>query len=282
MTRLPVLNAPRSGAVCATILFALMAGFTVSVRASDRPLIQHKPFRLLLIGDSISLGYFPFVQEALTGEAVVVSSGQCQGTRFVREHFDQILATGGGDWDVIHFNAGLHDVKENRIVPIKEYETNLRDIIRRLKATKARIVWASTTPLAATPQNKDVTDYNATAKRVMEASGIPIDDLYTHMRPRLTGNQKPDGMHFEAAGSKLLAGFVANSIRAVMTGTPVETGDAWRAEHPPVTNSLGMKMMPIPAGRFLMGDNPGTYKGEDQPVESICWNDAVAIKRTNI
>jgi formylglycine-generating enzyme required for sulfatase activity len=43
-----------------------------------------------------------------------------------------------------------------------------------------------------------------------------------------------------------------------------------------------MKMMPIPAGRFLMGDNPGTYKGEDQPVESICWNDAVAIKRTNI
>jgi len=180
------------------------------------PPIRHKPFRVLLIGDSISLGYFPFVQEALTGEAVVVSSGQCKGTRFVRENFDQILATGGGDWDVIHFNAGLHDVKENRIVPIEEYETNLRDIIRRLKAANARIVWASTTPLAADQQNKDVTEYNAKAKRIMEASEIPIDDLYTHMRPRLTGNQKPDGMHFEDAGSKLLAGFVVDSIRAAL------------------------------------------------------------------
>ena len=180
------------------------------------PPIRHKPYRVLLIGDSISLGYFPLVQEALKGEAVVVSSGQAQGTRFVGENFDQILATGGGDWEVIHFNAGLHDVKQNRIVPIDEYEKNLRDIIRRLKAAKARIVWASTTPLLNEQLDKDVVEYNAAAKKIMDASGIPIDDLYTLARPRMADVHRGDGMHFAEAGSKLLANSVADSIRAAV------------------------------------------------------------------
>lgn len=180
------------------------------------PPIRHKPPRVLLIGDSISLGYFPFVKDALKDQAVVFSSGQAQGTRYVGEYLEKaILPAGGGQWDIIHFNAGLHDVKANRIVPIDEYEKNLRDIIRRLKATNARIIWASTTPVANEQMEKDVVEYNAVAKKVMEENGIPIDDLYTAVKSQLAELQAKDGMHFQDSGSKALAKSVADSIRTV-------------------------------------------------------------------
>jgi hypothetical protein len=180
------------------------------------PPIRHKPPRVLLIGDSISLGYFPFVKDALKDQAVVFSSGQAQGTRFVGEYLEKmILPIGGGQWDIIHFNAGLHDVKANRIVPIDEYEKNLRDIIRRLKATNVRIVWASTTPLANEQLDKDVIEYNAVAKKVMEENGIPIDDLYTLAKPQLAELQAKDGMHFQDSGYKVLAKSVTDSIRTI-------------------------------------------------------------------
>jgi len=64
---------------------------------------------------------------------------------------------GDRKWDVIHFNWGLHDLKYvddngrknlsgKQLVPLHEYEKNLRELVERLKETGARLIWATTTP----------------------------------------------------------------------------------------------------------------------------------------
>ena len=54
-------------------------------------------------------------------------------------------------WDVIHFNFGIHDLKfmpdGKRQVEPDDYEKNLRTLVAKLKATGAKLIWATTTPI---------------------------------------------------------------------------------------------------------------------------------------
>src|SRR3569623_375944 len=106
--------------------------------------------RVLLIGDSISIGYTVAVREMLKGVANVYRAPEnCGPTIRGVTEIERWLAP--GKWKVIHFNFGLHDLKRmedgKHQVGIELYEKNLRDIVARLKATGARLIWASTTPV---------------------------------------------------------------------------------------------------------------------------------------
>ncbi|MCX5683968.1 MAG: SGNH/GDSL hydrolase family protein, partial [Planctomycetota bacterium] len=66
--------------------------------------------RVLLIGDSISMGYTPGVRELLKGKANVRHPPEnCAATVVGLKRLDVWL--GEKKWDVIHFNFGLHDMK---------------------------------------------------------------------------------------------------------------------------------------------------------------------------
>ncbi len=178
--------------------------------------------RALLIGDSISIGYTLPVRARLKGRANLHRIPENGGpTTRGLENLSKWL--GDGEWDVIHFNWGLHDLKMDETgkhqVPIDEYERNLRELVKRLKATGARLIWASTTPVpggvtAPRRSNEDVVAYNAVAKAIMDESNIPIDDLYAFALPRLTEIQRPANVHFTQDGSEVLAKSVAASIEA--------------------------------------------------------------------
>ena len=100
-------------------------------------------------------------------------------------------------------------------MPIEEYERNLRQLVKQLQASGARLVWASTTPVGSlATTDAEVVRYNAVAKKVMDENKIPIDDLYAVAKPQLDKIQKGDGLHFEAEGCKLLAKSVVESILA--------------------------------------------------------------------
>jgi acyl-CoA thioesterase-1 len=186
--------------------------------------IEDKPGlpRVLLIGDSISIGYTLPVREALAGKANVHRpAANCGPTIRGVANLDAWLA--GGHWDLIHFNFGLHDlyhIRGKHQVPIDEYEKNLREIAARLKKTGAKLVWCSTTPVpeGCEPGRKagEEVEYNAVAKRVMDENQIPIDDLCNFARPRLKDIQIPKNVHFTPEGSKVLAGQVARSILAAL------------------------------------------------------------------
>ena len=188
---------------------------------------------VLLLGDSISLGYCPVVRERLAGKANVycingteaatirTKGGLRLDTRAAMERLDEWL--GHAKWAVIHFNWGLHDIKlsgaTGHQVPVEEYERNLRQLVQRLKNTHASLIWATTTPVppgadhgATARKAGDETTYNIAARRVMDENGIPVDDLNALVLPRLRELQRPANVHFTVAGSEELGRQVAASV----------------------------------------------------------------------
>ncbi|MBN1341833.1 MAG: hypothetical protein JXQ73_04095 [Phycisphaerae bacterium] len=176
--------------------------------------------RVLLIGDSISMGYTIPTRKLLEGKANLHRIPRNGGpTIQALQYLPQTLAK--DKWDVIHFNWGLHDLKRmpggKHQVPLDEYAKNLEKLVKMLEASGAKLIWASTTPVPAgklsPPRgNDDVIAYNAAAKKIMDAHGIPIDDLYAFALPRLERIQRPVNVHFTDEGSAALAKPVAESI----------------------------------------------------------------------
>ena len=184
--------------------------------------------RVLLIGDSISIGYTVPVRRMLQGKANVHRPRtNCQSTLHGMRDLD--LWLGEGQWDVIHFNFGLHDLKfmgpngENladpevghRQVSLKDYELNLRSLSRRLKKTGAHVIWRNTTPVPPGAKGRLVGDskmYNEVAESVMKKAGIPIHDMYGFVMPQMDQIMRQANVHFTPEGSEKLAETVAEQI----------------------------------------------------------------------
>ena len=179
--------------------------------------------RVLLIGDSISMGYTLPVRELLKGKANVHRIPTNGGpTLRGLESLKRWL--GDGKWDVIHFNWGLHDLRLDDAgkyqVPLDEYAKNLKELVKQLKATGAKLIWCSTTPVPekCTPprKNADVIAYNAAAKKIMDENGIALDDLYAFALPKIKELQLPDNVHFSPRGSAELAKAVVASLQPAL------------------------------------------------------------------
>jgi len=173
--------------------------------------------RVLLIGDSISRGYTQPVRQALKGKVNLHRApANCGGTANALKKLD--LWLGNGKWDVIHVNFGIHDRK----TPPAEYEQRLETIVTRLKATKAKVIWASTTPIPDGVKDQSDADSvrcNEIAARVMAKHGVPINDLYTFIKPHLAECQNPKDCHFNGKGYELLGRKVADEILAAVNRT---------------------------------------------------------------
>jgi acyl-CoA thioesterase-1 len=192
--------------------------------------------RVLLIGDSISMGYTVPVRKLLEGRANVHRIPQNGGsTKVGMEKLQDWL--GQSHWDVIHFNWGLHDLmfdpRQQRDPEQYEknqlalYEKNLRALVARLKKTGAKLIWASTTPVAdeiASPRRPShrasvVKIYNDVAAQIMTENQIPIDDLNAYVAPVQDRMRKPHDIHFGEEGYEFLAKKVAEEIGKVLPPT---------------------------------------------------------------
>ena len=187
--------------------------------------------RVILIGDSIRMGYEATVRQQLAGVATVITPGDNGATSDnVVAHLDEWAISRAAD--VIHVNCGLHDIKaeldqDARRVPLARYTENVRYMLTRLKAeTDATILWASSTPVNEESHNAlkpfgrfeaDVVAYNAAAAEIATDLGIAIDDLFGVIT-EAGGDEllMDDGVHFEQAGSVLLGEHVAGCIRGVL------------------------------------------------------------------
>lgn len=195
---------------------------------------------VLLIGDSISIGYTRLVRAKLAGKANVFRPMRAQGpdncgdTSIGLERID--LWLGERKWDVIHFNWGLWDLcyrnpasknQGNRdkaggklSTPLDAYERNLEKLVARLKTTGARLVWASTTLVPEGEAGRFVGDdekYNAVAARVMQRHGIPTNDLFALTRSFAGQHFIREGdVHFTSQGYARLAGQVASAIESII------------------------------------------------------------------
>lgn len=191
--------------------------------------------RVLLLGDSISIGYTPHVVRELRGIATVEHNpGNARHTGIGLEKLDAWL--GDRPWDVIHFNWGLHDLcyrsdsakdpngrdKVNGRIEtsLADYEANLDRLVPRLKATGAKLVWASTTIVPTGEPGRipgDEVRYNEAAARVMNQHGVPINDLQALSRSLPKASfVGPGNVHYTKVGYGRLGEQVAASIRGAI------------------------------------------------------------------
>ena len=182
--------------------------------------------RVVLVGDSIRMGYAPLVAKRLDGKAIVISAEpNGEDSSNVLRHLDEWVIK--EQPDLVHINAGLHDLKrtgENYQVPLDAYEKNLKTMLQRIqKETKARVIFATTTPIldnlhaqrkvAFNRFEADVQKYNVAAVSVMKQAGVPIDDL--HRLVESSGRERlfnGDGTHYTPEGYEILAAAVTDSI----------------------------------------------------------------------
>ena len=192
--------------------------------------------KILIIGDSISIGYTPFVKEALSSRCDVFHNpGNAQHTGTGLENISKWI--GNNDWDIIQFNWGLWDLcyrnpdsknQGNRdkingkiTFSIEEYKSNLDSIIKILKTkTSAKLVFVTTTYVPENEEGrfkKDALRYNKAAKEVMKKNDIPINDIYAksiaiHKKFGLGS----DDVHYTSEGyeelSKLIVSFIENKV----------------------------------------------------------------------
>jgi acyl-CoA thioesterase-1 len=187
--------------------------------------------RVLLIGDSISMGYTQPVRELLKGKANVHRPPtNCASTLVGLKSLEAWL--GDEKWDVIHFNWGLHDLKYigekgnlvavdkgKQQVPLDEYEKNLRQLVQQLKKTGAKLIWCATTPVPEGAEGRvpgDEVKYNEAAAKVMKDNAVEISDLHAFAASKLKDIQRPKNVHFTAEGSRQLAEFVAAKIEKAL------------------------------------------------------------------
>jgi len=221
-------------------MIASLGVTVVTALAAWGALAADKLPQVLIIGDSISAGYTPFVQAALSNRVEVVHApGNNAATVTGLKRLDKWL--GDQKWDVIHFNWGLHDMKYvdpataetdmaklisvatgKQWVPVEPYEANLKTLVQRLKKTGARLIWCSTTPVPEGANGRvpgDEKRYNAAALRVMQAEGVAVNDLCALVgtpenRAKMGG--KPKDVHYTNAGSKALADEVVKAIEKAL------------------------------------------------------------------
>ena len=197
---------------------------------------ENKLPKILILGDSISIGYFPFVQKSLVGKAdirrpLLPNGGfeNCGGTsKALKRIYNWI---GDTNWDLIHFNFGLHDIKHVNPVNGKnsnsfndphqaspeQYKDNLEKIVEILKKTNAKLIFATTTPYPKSklkPARKPGMHkiYNQIALTIMKKYNVKINDLHSFVLPRMNELQRPNNVHFSEYGSKELAKVAVKSI----------------------------------------------------------------------
>jgi acyl-CoA thioesterase-1 len=223
--------------LCVAVLFAELFVHAESVLDPEYDKVGDPALpRVLIIGDSISMGYTPAVRAIFTDRINVHRPAVNCGASYIgRRDVEHWVA--GGTWDVIHFNFGLHDLRycfsgdrsklfdEAGRYPdaqtggsrtsLVEYEANLRGIIKVLRTTGARLIWANITPVGEYYHGYDpvrVPQYNAVAERVMRENDIPVNDLNGSVAQDMAAFQGADHIHCTVKGSQMLAEQVAAAI----------------------------------------------------------------------
>ncbi len=189
--------------------------------------------RVILIGDSIRLGYEPAARAALADIAAV--TGPAEGTQHTANilfHLWSWVIT--QDPDVVHINSGHWDTRrvirgeEGNVIPLEIYRENVHRILTAIRRhTRARIIWATTTPLmipayeqtqlrmGGTSRDPDsIARYNEAACAEAAPLGVTINPLHRFVARR--GPRRlmhADGAHFTPAGYDALGREVARAVR---------------------------------------------------------------------
>lgn len=177
--------------------------------------------KILLLGDSIRLGYQPYVQQLLADEVQVV--GPEENGRFSKYTLwaVNLWIKELGKPDLIQFNNGLWDLHHEEpmveaLTSLEEYLDNMSRIVNELERTGAKLIFATTIPVlpdAVGRSNAEIDRYNAAAIRLMKSKGIVINDLNSLLKLEIANYVCEDRLHLTDEGYQRCADQTANLIR---------------------------------------------------------------------
>jgi hypothetical protein len=192
-------------------------------------------------------------------------------------------------WDVIHFNWGVWDMAYRDPKPgdkwhsdkfngkltttLEDFETNLRTLVQKMKATGATLVWGSITPMHEDLPGRfkeDPVRYNAVAEKVMREYGVRINDLYAESM-RLGYPQRADVHSTGNLAPKAIEAIEAALAAHPNPGKPLPRvlliGDS-------ITGSYQSKVMRHFEGKANVYKNPGNAEHTGTGLKHIdAWLD---------
>ncbi|QTD39290.1 SGNH/GDSL hydrolase family protein [Polaribacter batillariae] len=191
-----------------------------------------KKSKILIIGDSISIGYTPFVKENLKNKAIVKHNpGNAQHTGTGLQKIKEWVGT--ENWDIIQINWGLWDLcyrhndakvygnrdKINGTITfsLDDYAKNLEKIVQSIKqVSNAKLIFVTTSYV---PKNeagrfrKDAQKYNKVAKRIMKKYNVKVNDIYKKSKAiHKKYGKGEDDVHYQEKGYMALGKIISNFL----------------------------------------------------------------------
>ena len=191
--------------------------------------------RVLLLGDSIRMGYDEYVRELLQGKAeVCFEEDNGRFAAYTLWQVNQVFRH-QGQFDVVHWNNGYWDMNieppmTEAIHPLEEYLHFLRRILAEIRKHGAKVIFATTTPILVPGTGMDntgtqasfsyndvwVQTYNDAAKKLMAQEQVPVNDLYALCKQSPTYYKCPDMLHLTEEGYRACARQAAQYIEQML------------------------------------------------------------------
>jgi hypothetical protein len=179
--------------------------------------------RVLLIGDSITRGYFGDVEKRLAGKAYCarLTTSKCVSDPSFSDEVQLLLKH--YKFATIHFNNGLHGWGYSE----DQYRDGLLKFLATVKenAGDSKLIWATTTPVRERSdlqqfgeRTERVKARNMIAAKIMKEHDIPVNDLFGLVEQHPDWHST-DGVHFNGQGKQARAKQVAESVAKLVPST---------------------------------------------------------------
>lgn len=172
--------------------------------------------KVLIIGDSISIEYTPYLKDMLKDKINLCRvPTNCGSTTLGLKNINKWV--GEDEWDFIIFNFGLHDLgKPNKYKKsINKYSKNLEKIVKILKNKGKTIIFVTTTPITNFMQKSfgaSPAELNDLAINIIKKCDIIIFDLFKQIYPYLEEYQLFEDIHFSQKGYKFIAQYISSCL----------------------------------------------------------------------
>ena len=199
---------------------------------------------VLLIGDSIRVGYDKSVRNTLEGRAnVFFPEENCRFAAYVLRHLAEWCDPDikGTDVDVVHWNTGLWDCLrlygEDVQTPLEIYAYYIERVCQRFAKIypNAKFIFATSTsvqeekmvPASFMRYNKDIEEYNRTAVEIVKKYGHEVNDLYS-VSASLPAEAHSDAVHYYTSiGTEA---FTNEVLKAICKAIGIEEELVYREE----------------------------------------------------
>ncbi len=192
--------------------------------------------RILVIGDSISMGYRGFIAEHFKGKAYVdywVGGGtdDMEGEKASgRSAWKGVLSN--GPYDVVTWNSmALHAWPKPERCPEATYAARMTRAVEFItnNAPDSKFIWVRTTPWRTTPtagrptlytaENERIIRFNRMTDEIMAHDKIPEVDLYGLCETKLgtVAEGSQDAVHWNAEVARLMAAEIIKEIEKVLS-----------------------------------------------------------------